>query len=71
MRHSVITEHIIKEQHTFNWDKVKILDYQTNYHKRFISEMLHIKEQINGINLKKDTELLSESYSDSYSDLKN
>jgi len=27
-----------------------------------ISEMIHIREQKNGLNLKKDTELLDESY---------
>ena len=44
-RHSVISEHITKEMHTFNWENTRILDYERNYHKRLISEMLHIKEQ--------------------------
>ena len=69
-RFSVISEHIIKEKHDFNWDKVKILDHETNYHKRIISEMLHIKEQKNGINLNKDTELLCDSYFDILENLK-
>lgn len=63
-RLSVISEHIIQENHTFDWDNVKILDVETNYHKRLVSEMLHIKEQKNGLNLNKDTEMLSDSYSD-------
>jgi len=40
----------------------QILDTESNYNKRLISEMLHIKEQSNGINLIKDTEFLDESY---------
>lgn len=64
IRHSVISEHILNKQHTFDWNNVKILDSEINYHKRLISEMLHIKEQKNGLNLNKDTELLSESYFD-------
>jgi len=59
---SVITEHIIKCSHSFDWDNVEILDTESNYFKRSVSEMLHIKEQINGINAQKDTELLDNSY---------
>lgn len=61
-RHSVVSEHTLKMQHLFDWDNVKILDTETNYHKRIISEMIHIKEQKQGINLNTDTELLDESY---------
>jgi len=62
MKHSVITEHILKLKHKFDWENVKILDTKSNYNKRLISEMLHIKEQTNGINSQKDTEFLDESY---------
>jgi len=61
-KHSVITEHILKLNHKFDWENVKILDTELNYNKRLISEMLHIKEQTNGINSQKDTEFLDESY---------
>jgi len=61
-RHSVITQHILEFNHSFNWNDIKILDSEPNYNRRLISEMLHIKEQTNGINLKKDTEFLDESY---------
>jgi len=61
-RHSVITQHILESNHSFNWNDIKILDSEPNYNRRLISEMLHIKEQTNGINLKKDTEFLDESY---------
>lgn len=30
-RHSVVTEHIINKQHTFDWDNVKILDTEIHY----------------------------------------
>jgi len=68
-KHSVIKEHIINFDHNFDWDNIKILDTESNYNKRLVSEMLHIKEQKNGINLHKDTELLDESYSGILSDL--
>jgi len=55
-----MTEH----SHSFDWDNIQILDTEPNYYKRSISEMLHIKEQANGINAQTDTELLDESYFD-------
>jgi len=61
-RHSVITDHIVNHKHTFDWNNVRIMDSESNYNKRLVSEMLHIKEQRKGINLQKDTELLDESY---------
>lgn len=63
-RHSVISEHILNQSHTFDWDNTKILDHESNYQKRLISEMLHIKEHKNSINLNKDTELLDSCYFD-------
>jgi len=61
-RHSVITQHILNCNHSFNWEDIKILGSESNYNKKLVSEMLHIKEHSNGINLKKDTEFLNESY---------
>jgi len=61
-KYSVVTQHMVKHNHTFDWKNVKILDSESNYNKRLISEMLHIKEQSNGINLMKDTEFLDDSY---------
>lgn len=63
-RLSVISEHISNLSHSFDWDNAKILDYESNYYKRLISEMLHIKEHINSINLKKDIESLESCYFD-------
>jgi len=63
-RHSVITDHVLEFSHSFDWENVKILDSEPNYFKRCVSEMLHIKEQQNGLNAQKDTELLDSSYFD-------
>jgi len=52
----------VNHKHTFDWNNVRIMDSESNYNKRLVSEMLHIKEQRNGINLQKDTELLDESH---------
>jgi len=63
-KHSVISEHIVKFNHSFDWDNVKILDRKSKFYKRITSEMMHIKEQKAGLNLNSDTELLDESYFD-------
>jgi len=57
-KHSVIAEHIHKFNHEFDWDNTQILDFETNYNKRLISEMIYIKEQKKSINLQTDTEML-------------
>jgi len=38
-RHSVISEHI-KNNHNFDWDNTAIFDWEANYNKRLISEMI-------------------------------
>jgi len=43
---TVITQHMTEQSHSFDWD-TQILDTEPNYYKRSISEMLHIKEQVN------------------------
>jgi hypothetical protein len=63
-KYSVVTEHSLEHNHTFDWNGVRVLDSEVNYRKRLISEMLHIKQQKNGINLMKDTELLDSTYFD-------
>ena len=52
-----ITEEYISNNSFSN----SILDFEKNYRKRNISEMIH-KEQKNGLNLMEDTELLDNSY---------
>jgi len=68
-KHSVISEHITKYNHSFDWENTKILDYESKYFKRIVSEMIHIKEQTVSLNLNSDTELLDESYFDILSEL--
>jgi len=69
---SVISKHINLFNHSsFNWNNVEILDVEHNYFKRLTSEIIHIKEQKNGINLQTDSELLSEEYSTILSKLAN
>ena len=46
----------------FDWDNIKILDTEQSLMKRRISEMIHIKGQISGINKQSDTEGLPDIY---------
>jgi len=48
---------MLQFSHTFDWDNIKILDSESNFYKRSISEMIHIKKQKNGITSQTDTEL--------------
>jgi len=52
---------MIEKNHTFNWQNVKIMD-ETNYLKKLISEMIHIKTQDNELNSVDDIECLDSSY---------
>jgi len=61
-KHSVISEHIIKFNYSFDWENTKILDIESKFYKRIISEMIHIREQKVSLNLNSNTELLDESY---------
>jgi len=61
---SVVSEHRLNNNHEFDWNNTEILDSEPHYHKRLISEMMHIKQQKNGINLNNDTELLDDAYFD-------
>jgi len=45
-----------------DWKNIKMLNFEPKYHKRLISEMVHIKKQRNDLNLDRNTELLDESY---------
>ncbi|XP_011864472.1 PREDICTED: uncharacterized protein LOC105560198 [Vollenhovia emeryi] len=70
-KHSVVSEHIINYKHEFDWDNTLILDVERNWNKRLISEMIHIKQQTNGIHSQTDTELLDDSYFDLIDKLNN
>ena len=54
----VIANHRLSKTHDMNWEKVQILDRETDYYKRDISEMLHIKSEPNTINAQTDTNRL-------------
>jgi len=57
----MISECILRHNHSFDWENCKILNVEPNY-KIIISETIHIKEQKNGLNLNTDTEFLDECY---------
>jgi len=60
--HSVITEHRMNFNHEFEWENPRILDKETQYYRRLISEMIFIKLQNNSLNLQTDTEVLEHVY---------
>jgi len=55
----MITKHILDKNHTFDWQNVKILDFENNYFKRLIAKIIYIKTQDNGLNF---IECLDSSY---------
>jgi len=42
-KHSIISTHVTNN--SFDWDNVKIMDRECNFHKRFISEIIHINKE--------------------------
>jgi len=40
-KQSVVSAHTINLGHTFDWNKVKILDTESFYYKRIISDATH------------------------------
>ena len=42
---------------------VRILDCESSYNKRLVSEMIHIKRQKQGLNRQNDIESLPDTYS--------
>ncbi|EZA62183.1 hypothetical protein X777_02808 [Ooceraea biroi] len=59
---SVISIHRIQSSHDFKWNEVEILDEESSYKKRLISEMVNIKKQSYPLNLQNDTLELPEDY---------
>jgi len=41
---------MLEKNHTFDWQNVKIMNFETNYFKKLISKMVYIKTQENGLN---------------------
>lgn len=58
---SVVSVHRL-DGHEFDWDNTIILDEESNYKKRIISEMLHISTQENSLNLHNNTDSSDKSY---------
>lgn len=42
---SLSSEYKVQRNHSFDWKNVKILNFEPNYNKRLISEIMHINEQ--------------------------
>jgi len=59
---SVVSNHRIKHNHDMKWSEAIILDKESSYIKRTVSEMIFIKRQYNGLNKQSDTDLLSDVY---------
>ena len=59
---AVVKQHMNKFTHDFDWENSKILDYETNYKKRTLSEMIYIKCDKNNINKKEDVKSLNSLY---------
>ena len=51
---SAIYQHIQNTQHSFEYNKIKILDQESNLRKRLLSEMLFIHCQNNSLNRQYD-----------------
>jgi len=61
-KHSVISKHMLENNHSFDWQNIKILDFKPNNYKRIVSEMIHIKTQGNGLNSVDDIECLDSHF---------
>jgi len=59
---SVVSNHRIEHNHDMNWDEATILDRESSYIKRTVSEMIYIKRQCNSLNNQSDTDLLPDVY---------
>ena len=61
--HNVITKHILKHNHNFDFTNVQILHKETNFFKRSFAEMVYIDKQgDNKLNANTDCEKLKDSY---------
>ena len=59
---SVLFRHQAEFNHEFDWEHVKIIDYESDYKKRLTSEMIHIKCNKFSINKKEDIFTLNRIY---------
>ena len=61
-KESVVSLHRIENKHEFDWDNTFVLDMESNYKKRLVSEMIYIKSNHNSIIKKEDIQNLSTMY---------
>ena len=61
-KNTVIVYHIKELSHMFDCDNVRILDNESNWSKRRVSEMLFINSHNNSLNRKENTFALSHIY---------
>ena len=47
---TALSKHAIAENHNFDWDQSKILQFETDYHKRKFIETYYINKATNAIN---------------------
>jgi len=51
-----------ENNHSFDWQNIKILHFESNYYIGIVSETIHIKTQGNGLNSVDDIECLDSSH---------
>ncbi|KYN07135.1 hypothetical protein ALC62_01943, partial [Cyphomyrmex costatus] len=61
---SVVSGHRLHHSHDFDWDDTQILDVESSYNRRIISENIHIKLQKNGLNIQNECDSLNHTYND-------
>ena len=59
MKTAQLSNYAIENLHNFEFNNVQIFDYETNFKKMNIKEMIHIKRTKNAINFRTDTDNLS------------
>ena len=59
---TALSDHAVDNLHNFNFNNVKILNKETNYKKRLILEMIHIKKELKSINYRTDITNLNSIY---------
>jgi len=59
---SVVSKHRLENSHEMDWSGAEILDIESSFTKRIVSEMVNIKRQCNALNKQSDTDLLPDVY---------
>lgn len=60
--HSALAKHAIDHKHVPIWEKVKVLERESNLKRRLVLEMIHIKKTTNCMNKQQDSVMLSTAY---------